>query len=159
GAALAEHPHVDALSFTGSTEVGKSIIRAASGNLKRVTLELGGKSPVVIFPDADLDRAIPVAARTIFSNSGQVSLANSRLYSHSSVFDRVVEGIADCARTIKVGAGTDPDSEMGPLVSEEQLDRVTGYLKSGVDEGARALTGGNRIARVGYFVEPTVLVD
>jgi phenylacetaldehyde dehydrogenase len=158
GAALAEHPDVDKISFTGSTEVGKSIIRAASGNLKRVTLELGGKSPVVIFPDADVDRAIAGAARTIFANSGQVCVANSRLYAHADVFDRVVEGIADRAKTIKVGPGVDPESEMGPLVSQEQLDRVSGLLKSGAEEGARTVTGGNRIDREGYFVQPTVIV-
>src|SRR6185437_4979949 len=138
GAALAEHPDVDKISFTGSTEVGKSIIRAASGNLKRVTLELGGKSPVVIFPDADLDRAIAGAARGIFSNSGQVCVANSRLHAHADVFDQVVEGIADRARAIKVGSGVDPESEMGPLVSLEQLERVSGFLESGIEEGARA---------------------
>jgi phenylacetaldehyde dehydrogenase len=159
GAALAEHPDVDKISFTGSTEVGKSIIRAASGNLKRVTLELGGKSPVVIFPDADLDRAIAGAARGIFANSGQVCVANSRLYAHSKVFDRVVEGLADRANTIRVGSGVDPDTEMGPLVSLEQLDRVSGLLEAGVEEGARTVTGGNRIDREGYFVQPTVIVD
>jgi phenylacetaldehyde dehydrogenase len=159
GAALAEHPDVDKISFTGSTEVGKSIIRAASGNLKRVTLELGGKSPVVIFPDADLDRAIAGAARGIFANSGQVCVANSRLYAHSKVFDRVVEGLADRANTIRVGSGIDPDSEMGPLVSLEQLDRVSGLLQAGVEEGARTVTGGNRLDREGYFVQPTVIVD
>jgi phenylacetaldehyde dehydrogenase len=158
GAALAEHPDVDKISFTGSTEVGKSIIRAASGNLKRVTLELGGKSPVVIFPDADLDRAIAGAARGIFANSGQVCVANSRLYAHSKVFDQVVEGIAERAKTIRVGSGIDPESEMGPLVSQEQLDRVSGLLRSGVEEGARTVTGGNRLDRDGYFVEPTVIV-
>jgi phenylacetaldehyde dehydrogenase len=159
GAALAEHPDVDKISFTGSTEVGKSIIRAASGNLKRVTLELGGKSPVVIFPDADLDRAIAGAARGIFANSGQVCVANSRLYAHTKVFDRVVEGLADRANTIRVGSGIDPDTEMGPLVSLEQLDRVSGLLQAGVEEGARTVTGGNRLDREGYFVQPTVIVD
>ena len=159
GAALAEHPDVDMLSFTGSTEVGKAIIRAAAGNLKRVMLELGGKSPVIIFPDADLDRAITGAARGIFANSGQVCVANSRLYAHSDVYDQVVDGIAAKAKALKVGPGTDPDTEMGPLVSQEQFERVTGYLESGVDEGARAVTGGGRLDRAGYFVEPTVLVD
>ncbi len=159
GAALAEHPDVDKISFTGSTEVGKSIIRAASGNLKRVTLELGGKSPVVIFPDADLDLAIAGAARGIFANSGQVCVANSRLYAHSDVFDQVVEGIAERANSIKVGPGIDPESEMGPLVSQEQLDRVSGLLQGGRDEGARTVTGGGRIDRAGYFVQPTVIVD
>ncbi len=159
GAALAEHPDVDKISFTGSTEVGKSIIRAASGNLKRVTLELGGKSPVVIFPDADLDKAIRGAANGIFANSGQVCVANSRLYAHRDVFDQVVEGIADRARKLQVGPGTDPASDIGPLVSQEQFDRVSGYLASGSEEGATTIAGGGRLDREGYFVEPTVLVN
>jgi phenylacetaldehyde dehydrogenase len=158
GAALVEHAGVDKISFTGSTEVGKAIVRAATGNLKRVTLELGGKSPVVIFPDADLDRAILGAANGIFGNSGQVCVANSRLYAHEAIFDDVVEGIAQRAREIKVGPGIDPSSEMGPLVSQEQLERVSGYLASGSEQGARTLTGGGRIDRAGYFVEPTVIV-
>jgi phenylacetaldehyde dehydrogenase len=159
GAALVEHPGVDKISFTGSTEVGKSIIRAASGNLKRVTLELGGKSPVVIFPDADIDKAIAGAARGIFSNSGQVCVANSRLYAHEEVFDRVVEGVADRAKSLNVGPGIDADSEMGPLVSQEQFDRVTGLLASGAREGARTVTGGSPLDRDGWFVQPTVLVN
>ena len=159
GAALVEHPLVDKISFTGSTEVGKSIVRAAAGTLKRVTLELGGKSPVVIFPDADLDAAIPAAAGGIFANSGQVCVANSRLYAHRDVFDDVVAGVAKHAESLAVGPGVDPASQMGPLVSQEQLDRVTGYLAGGVSDGARTVTGGGRIGDRGYFVEPTVLVD
>lgn len=159
GAALVEHPGVDKISFTGSTEVGKAIVRASAGTLKRVTLELGGKSPVVIFPDADLDRAIEGAAGSIFANSGQVCVANSRLYAHRTVFDQVVDGIADRARSIRVGAGTEPDTEMGPLVSQEQLDRVSGFLASGAGDGARFVTGGARMERDGYFVQPTVIVD
>src|SRR5262249_59149207 len=138
GAALVEHPLVDKISFTGSTEVGKSIIRASAGNLKRVTLELGGKSPVVIFPDADLDSAIDGAASGIFANSGQVCVANSRLYAHQAVFDQVVEGIADRARRLRVGPGIDADSELGPLVSQEQLEGGSGYLEAGVTGGAAA---------------------
>jgi phenylacetaldehyde dehydrogenase len=159
GAALVDHPDVDKISFTGSTEVGKSIIRAAASNLKRVTLELGGKSPVVIFPDADIERAIDGAASGIFANSGQVCVANSRLYAHREVFDQVVEGITRRARSLKVGPGTDPDTEMGPLVSQEQLDRVSGLLASGERDGARTVVGGGRLPRDGYFVEPTVIVD
>jgi phenylacetaldehyde dehydrogenase len=157
GAALVEHPGVDKISFTGSTEVGKSIIRAASGNLKRVTLELGGKSPVVIFPDADIDKAIAGAARGIFNNSGQVCVANSRLYAHDDVFERVVEGLAERAKALNVGPGTDPESDMGPLVSQEQFDRVSSMLASGAREGATTVTGGAAIDREGYFVQPTVL--
>jgi phenylacetaldehyde dehydrogenase len=159
GAALVDHMDVDMVSFTGSTEVGKSIVRAATGNLKRVMLELGGKSPIVIFPDADLEKAVKVAARGIFSNSGQVCVANSRLYAHSSVFQDVVDGIAERARNIKVGPGTDPDTEMGPLVSSEQFERVTGYLRSGAEDGVKFVAGGNPIDRGGYFVEPTVMVN
>jgi phenylacetaldehyde dehydrogenase len=158
GAAIAEHPGVDKVSFTGSTDVGKSVVRAASGNLKRLTLELGGKSPVVIFPDADLEQAIAAAARRIFFNAGQVCVANSRLYAHAAVFDEVVAGLVEQARAIKVGPGIEPDTQMGPLVSQEQLERVSGMLAGGAADGARALTGGGRIDRAGYFVEPTVLV-
>ena len=159
GAALVDHPGVDMVSFTGSTDVGKSIVRGSTGNLKRVMLELGGKSPIIIFPDADLEKAVQVASRGIFANSGQVCVANSRLYAHSDVFQDVVDGIAERARTIKVGSGVDPETEMGPLVSAEQFERVTGYLRSGADDGVQFVAGGNAIDRAGYFVEPTVMVN
>jgi len=159
GAALAAHPDVDKVAFTGSTEVGKLILQAAAGNLKKVSLELGGKSPNVVFKDADLDQAIPGAASAIFFNHGQCCCAGSRLYVEQSVFDKVTEGIAEQAQKIKVGSGLDPVTEMGPLVSDEQLSRVCGYLESGAAEGARALVGGKKIGDSGYFVEPTVLVD
>ena len=139
GAALAAHPDVDKVAFTGSTEVGKLIVQAAAGNLKKVSLELGGKSPNVVFKDADLDTAIPGAASAIFFNHGQCCCAGSRLYRREIVFDRVVEGVADNAKKIKVGPGLEPDTQMGPLVSEEQLNRVCGYLESGFSEGAKAL--------------------
>jgi phenylacetaldehyde dehydrogenase len=158
GAALAAHEEVDKISFTGSTEVGRKIVAASAGNFKRVTLELGGKSPIVIFPDADIDQAIEGAAFGIFQTSGQVCGASSRLYAHEKVFDRVVEGVAQKARELKVGPGLDPDTEMGPLVSAEQLAKVTGLIESGLSEGAEAVTGGGQIHRAGYFVEPTVLV-
>jgi acyl-CoA reductase-like NAD-dependent aldehyde dehydrogenase len=157
GAALAEHPGVDKISFTGSTQVGKSIVRASTGNLKRVALELGGKSPVVIFEDADLEKAIPAAAAGIFGNSGQVCAAGSRLFVHEKIADRVIDGIAERARTLKVGAGLAAGTEMGPLVSNEQLERVLGYIASGAGEGAEIAAGGKRIDGQGYFVEPTVL--
>jgi phenylacetaldehyde dehydrogenase len=159
GAAIAAHPDVDKVAFTGSTEVGKLIVNAATGNLKKVSLELGGKSPNVVFNDADLDLAVKGAASAIFFNHGQCCAAGSRLYVEQDVFDRVVEGVAEQARAIKVGPGLDPSSDMGPLVSEEQLNRVCGYIESGAAEGARALAGGNRVGDKGYFVEPTVLVD
>jgi phenylacetaldehyde dehydrogenase len=159
GAALAAHPHVDKVAFTGSTEVGKLIVQAAVGNLKKVTLELGGKSPNVVLADADLDIAIPGAAHAIFFNHGQVCTAGSRLYVEERVFDRVVEGVSDIARKLRLGPGSDPSTQMGPLVSEEQRRRVCGYLRAGVAEGARATAGGQPVDRPGYFVEPTVLVD
>src|SRR5689334_3646011 len=159
GAALAAHPDVDKIAFTGSTEVGKLIVHAAAGNLKKVSLELGGKSPNVVFKDADLDTAIAGSASAIFFNHGQCCCAGSRLYVEKSIYDRVVEGVAEHAKKIKVGSGLEPDTQMGPLVSEEQLNRVCGYLESGLSEGAKAITGGHKAGDRGYFVEPTVLVD
>jgi phenylacetaldehyde dehydrogenase len=159
GAALAAHPDVDKIAFTGSTEVGKLIVHAATGNLKRVSLELGGKSPNVVYKDADLDAAIPGAASAIFFNQGQCCCAGSRLYVEKSVFDRVVEGVAEQAKKITLGSGLDPETQMGPLVSEEQLSRVCGYLEAGLSEGAKAIAGGHKKGDKGYFVEPTVLVN
>ena len=159
GAALAAHPDVDKIAFTGSTEVGKLIVHAAAGNLKKVSLELGGKSPNVVFKDADLDAAIPGSASAIFFNHGQCCCAGSRLYVEKAVFDRVVEGVAEEAKKIRVGSGLEPDTEMGPLVSEEQLNRVCSYLESGFSEGAKAVVGGHKKGDKGYFVEPTVLVN
>ena len=156
GAAITEHPGVDKVSFTGSTDVGKIILGAARGNLKRVTLELGGKSPVIVFPDADMERTIEGAARCIFFNTGQVCAAGSRLYVHRKVFDRVVEGMAQRAEKLKIGAGVEPDTELGPVVSQEQVERVSAYLQAGAKAGARAVTGGARIDRAGYFVQPTI---
>jgi phenylacetaldehyde dehydrogenase len=159
GAALAAHPDVDKVAFTGSTEVGKLIIQASAGNLKKVSLELGGKSPNVILDDADLDTAIPGAASAIFFNHGQCCCAGSRLFVDKKVFDKVVDGMAQSAEKIRVRPGFDPECDMGPLVSEEQLNRVVGYLDSGKKDGAKALAGGDRHGDKGYFVKPTVLVD
>jgi phenylacetaldehyde dehydrogenase len=159
GAALAAHPGVDKVAFTGSTEVGKLIVQAAAGNLKKVSLELGGKSPNVVFKDADLDVAIAGAASAIFFNHGQCCCAGSRLLVEKDIFDQVVDGVSAAASKIKLGPGMDPGTEMGPLVSEEQLHRVCGYLDSGVKEGARTVVGGKRSGDRGYFVEPTVLVN
>jgi phenylacetaldehyde dehydrogenase len=147
------------VAFTGSTEVGKLIVKAAVGNLKKVSLELGGKSPAIVFPDADLERAIPGAANAIFFNHGQCCCAGSRLYVHKSVFDKVIEGVAAIAEKVKVGPGLDPTTEMGPLVSDEQLARVTGYIEAGRQEGAKIVTGGRQFGEHGYFVAPTVLTD
>lgn len=160
GAALAAHDDVDKIAFTGSTEVGKIIVRAAADNLKKVTLELGGKSPTVVFKDvSDVDAAIQGAANAIFFNHGQCCCAGSRLYVEKAIFDRVVEGVAERAANIKLGAGIDPATEMGPLVSEEQLNRVSGYIDSGREQGAKVLSGGQRASDRGYFVTPTVFTD
>ena len=157
GAPLAAHDLVDKVAFTGSTEVGKLIAKAATGNLKKVTLELGGKSPAIIFPDADMDAAIAGAASAIFFNQGQCCCAGSRLFAHESVFDRVVAGMSDIAQNIRMGPGLDPLTECGPLVSEEQFDRVTGFLNSGREQGAKFGGGQGRHGDRGYFVKPTVL--
>ena len=159
GAALAAHPGVDKVAFTGSTEVGKLIVQAAARDLKHVSLELGGKSPNIILEDADLDVAIPGAASAIFFNHGQCCCAGSRLYVHERIYDKVVAGVADQAKSIKLGSGLDPTTQMGPMVSEIQRDRVCGYLEAGKNEGAKALTGGKAREGAGYFVEPTVFVD
>jgi phenylacetaldehyde dehydrogenase len=159
GAALAAHPDVDKVAFTGSTEVGKLIVQASAGNLKKVSLELGGKSPNIVFGDADVDLAISGAASAIFFNHGQCCCAGSRLLVHKKIFDSVVEGVAAQAKKINVSAGFDPSCEMGPLVSDEQLNRVLGFLESGEKDGAKAIVGGKRYGDKGYFVEPTVLVN
>jgi phenylacetaldehyde dehydrogenase len=159
GAPLAAHPDVDKIAFTGSTEVGKLIVKASAGNLKKVSLELGGKSPAIIFPDADLERAIPGTASAIFFNQGQCCCAGSRLYVHESVYDKVLQGVSDIAGGIHMGAGIDPNTQMGPLVSEEQFDKVTGYIDSGLKEGAKIAAGGKRHGDRGYFVQPTVLTN
>jgi phenylacetaldehyde dehydrogenase len=161
GAALVAHPGVDKIAFTGSTEVGKLIVKAAAGNLKKVSLELGGKSPHIVFPDADLDAAAAAVASGIFFNQGQTCTAGSRLYAHVNCFDRVVEAVSAAARKLRVGDGLLPTSDLGPLVSQEQWDRVNGYVGIGREEGARVLTGGGRPAGLerGFFFEPTVFVD
>jgi phenylacetaldehyde dehydrogenase len=157
GAALAAHDSVDKVAFTGSTEVGRLIVRAAAGNLKKVTLELGGKSPQVLYKDADMDVAIPGAANGIFFNQGQCCNAGSRLYIERDVFDDVVQGISDEAKKIRLGPGLDAETQMGPLISAEQHEKVLGYMASGLDAGALAPAGGGRAGERGYFVQPTVL--
>jgi phenylacetaldehyde dehydrogenase len=157
GAALAAHPGVDKIAFTGSTEVGRAIVRAAAGNLKKVSLELGGKSPVVVFPDADLEQVIPGAARACFFLQGQNCMAGTRLFVHQKVHDRVVEGVAAIATAMKLGPGLDPTSEFGPLISAKQRERVAGFVEAGRREGAEIACGGGSPSRPGYFFEPTVL--
>ena len=160
GAALAAHDDVDKVAFTGSTEVGKMIVNAAAGNLKKVTLELGGKSPNIIFKDTDdLEATIAGAASAIFFNHGQCCCAGSRLYVEKDIFDDVVQGVSAAADAIKLGPGLAADTEMGPLVSDEQLERVTGYMNAGQEAGAKCVTGGTRRGDSGYFVSPTVITD
>ena len=159
GQAIVDHPGVDKISFTGSTLVGKLILGSAAGNLKRVALELGGKSPVFIFADADLDRAIDAAARGIFGNTGQVCAAGSRLFVHRTVADRVIDGIVQRARQLRVAPGLSPDSEIGPVISARQRERVMGYINSGRAEGAEVAAGGQVVEGEGFFVQPTVLVN
>jgi phenylacetaldehyde dehydrogenase len=160
GQLLAEHPDVDKVSFTGSTEVGKKIIDAAKGNLKKVSLELGGKSPVIVFEDADLDEAIAGAAQAIFAGAGQVCVAGSRLYVQDSVYDQVVDGIAEIAKTMRVGPATEEGMDMGPLISRAQLESVCQFIQSGKEQGARLVAGGERLNEGGgYFLQPTVFAD
>ena len=157
GAPLAAHPDVDKVAFTGSTEVGKLITKAAAGNLKKVSLELGGKSPTIVFPDADIDGAIAGAASAIFFNHGQCCCAGSRLFVHEKIFDKVTEGIAKIAGNIKVGPGMDAATEMGPLVSDEQFQKVSGYIESGKSDGGEIVAGGKYDnSSGGHFVHPTV---
>ncbi len=159
GAAIVAHPDVDKIAFTGSTVVGKLIGRQVVDTMKRVTLELGGKSPVIVFADADIDQAIAGAANAIFFNQGQVCTAGSRLYVHASIFDKVVAGVAAIAKSLKIGAGSAPDSQLGPLVSQVQMERVLGYIAKGVAEGGQVVTGGKRHGNTGFFVEPTVFTN
>lgn len=159
GATLAAHPGVDKITFTGSTEVGRLIVRAAAGNLKKVTIELGGKSPAIVLDDADLESAIPGAASAIFFNQGQVCCAGSRLYVARRHFDRVVEGVAVQGAALKLGPSLDASAQLGPLVSSAQRERVMKYVDDGISGGARTVTGGHALPTAGYYVEPTVFVD
>jgi phenylacetaldehyde dehydrogenase len=156
GAALAGHDDVNKIAFTGSTEVGKIILKQATSNLKKVTLELGGKSPVVVFPDADIERVIPGAARAAFFLQGQNCMAGTRLFAHEDIYDQVVEGVAAMANGFKIGPGLAPDTEMGPLISAEQRETVMGYIEAGKSSGADLVCGGEALAGKGYFVQPTL---
>ncbi|MEU6262310.1 aldehyde dehydrogenase family protein [Saccharopolyspora shandongensis] len=159
GAAIAAHDDVDKVAFTGSTEVGKKIVAAAQGNLKKVSLELGGKSPNVVFADADFETAVPGSLNAWLFNHGQCCVAGTRLFVEDAIFDEFTAAVAEAASQVKIGPGLDPATQLGPLVSQEQFDRVTGYVEAGLSAGARALTGGKRWGESGFFVEPTVLVD
>ncbi|WP_024795913.1 aldehyde dehydrogenase family protein [Tomitella biformata] len=159
GAALSGHLDVDKIAFTGSTEVGKKIVDASKGNLKRVSLELGGKSPNIVFADADFDAAVEGSLNAWLFNHGQSCVAGTRLFVEDTIFEKFTQAVADAASQVKIGPGLDPTTQLGPLVSQEQFDKVTGYMAAGIADGARALTGGGRWGEVGYFVEPTVFVD
>ena len=159
GDRMVKHPDVDKVAFTGSTEIGKLINRNATDTLKRVTLELGGKSPVVVMPDVDVSVAAPGAAGAIFFNSGQVCIAGSRLYAHRSIFDQVIEGVAQASAFWAPRPSLDPAGHTGPLVSKEQFDRVMGYIEAGKRDGASVAVGGDAPAANGYYVNPTVLVN
>ncbi|MFS0850324.1 aldehyde dehydrogenase [Novosphingobium panipatense] len=159
GAALAGHPDVDKVAFTGSTATGRAILDASKGNLKRVSLELGGKSPVILMGDADLELAIPGAANAIFFNAGQVCVAGSRAYVHASIYDQVVEGLASYAGGLSLGHGLDPATQMGPLVNARQAERVSGFISAARDEGAAIVAGGERLGPAGTFISPTVVAD
>ena len=159
GAAITAHPDVEKVAFTGSTEVGKEIVRASAGNLKKVMLELGGKSPVLIYDDADLNMAIMMAAMGIFVHSGQGCVCGSRIFVQRGVYDQVLEGIAGVANSLKLGGPKEEGSMIGPLISHKQLTRVMGYIDEGKSDGVEVVAGGHRLDRKGYFVHPTVLTN
>src|SRR5271154_5648135 len=156
GSSIAEHPDIDKVAFTGSTEVGKLILQASAGNLKRVSLELGGKSPNIIFRDSDLDAAVQSATRGVFFNSGQVCTAGTRIFIEQGIYEEFVERLVKHSESMTVGDPLDPNTRMGPLVSKEQHDRVKGYLKTGKAEGATAKAGGEVVSGAGYYVRPTI---
>ncbi|RVD57501.1 aldehyde dehydrogenase family protein [Mesorhizobium sp. M2D.F.Ca.ET.185.01.1.1] len=163
GARLVEHPAVDKIAFTGSHVTGQWIMKASAPTMKRLTMELGGKSPNIVFADANLHKAIPGAAQAIFNNSGQICSAGSRLFVERSVYDQVVDGVAEYGKNLTIGNGLHPSTQIGPLVSMKQLDRVCGFFESGIREGARLVSGGCRLMdgelSRGNFVAPTVFAD
>jgi aldehyde dehydrogenase (NAD+) len=159
GAALVNHADVDKVTFTGSPAVGRQILRGAAGNLKRVTLELGGKSANIIFADANLDAAVKAASAGIFFNTGQVCSAGSRILAQDAIYDEVVERLRERAQAVRVGNPRDRATTMGPLVSAVQMKRVQDYIEIGQQEGARLITGGTRVGERGYFLKPTVFAD
>lgn len=159
GSALVEHPDVDKVAFTGSTAVGKTIMRQAAGTIKKISLELGGKSPNIILPDADMSKAIPGALMGIMFNQGQVCCAGSRLFIQKKSYDNVVADLASLAQKIKQGAGIDPTIQMGPLVSQDQLETVSSYIEKGREEGAEVVAGGVYGHGDGYFVAPTIFAN
>lgn len=163
GQAIAEHDQIDKVAFTGGTETGRKIMQASLGNLKKVTLELGGKSPNIVFADADFETAVDYALYGIFCNQGQVCSAGSRLLLEESIYDAFIDVLKERTKEIQVGPGLDSESQMGPVVSEIQMNKVLDYIEIGKKEGATLLVGGNRIVdnglENGYFIEPTIFVD
>ncbi|GLY11873.1 aldehyde dehydrogenase family protein [Pseudobacillus badius] len=158
GQALAEHPDVNKLAFTGSTAVGKHLMKQAADTMKRLTLELGGKSPNIILPDADLSKAIPGVFTGIMFNQGEVCSAGSRVYVHKSQYEEVISGMVALAKEVKLGNGLDEETTMGPLVSKKQQDRVFEYINIGIKEGAKLAAGGGK-REEGFFIEPTIFTD
>jgi phenylacetaldehyde dehydrogenase len=159
GAALASHPHVDKISFTGSTATGKRIVQAALGNLKKVSLELGGKSPVVVMPDADLALAVPGVALATFFLQGQNCMAGTRIFAHEAIHDALVEGVAAFASGMKLGHGLDPATFQGPMISDAHSAKVMGYIEAGKQAGATLVCGGEKLDRPGNFIRPTIFAD
>ena len=160
GQALISHPDVDKVAFTGSTAVGKHILRESANDLKRVSLELGGKSPTIVMPDADLEQAIPGAAMSIFFNSGQICFAGSRLLVHKDIYDTVLAGVSEVARSLPIGDGMNQETMIGPVISEQQRLRIMNYIDIGISEGSEVVTGGGNGGQdKGFFVEPTILAN
>ncbi|MBO0998002.1 aldehyde dehydrogenase family protein [Bacillus sp. SD075] len=163
GQAIAEHEEIDKVAFTGGTATGRKIMEASLGNLKKVTLELGGKSPNIVFADSDFETAVDYALYGIFCNQGQVCSAGSRLLLEESIYDQFIASLTAKAKKIKVGSGSDESSQMGPIVSEAHMNKILSYIQIGKEEGAKIIVGGNRMKEAGldkgYFVEPTIFVD
>jgi phenylacetaldehyde dehydrogenase len=157
GQALAEHPDVDKVSFTGSTATGRQLIAASAGNFKRLSLELGGKSPVIVLDDVDLELAVPAILNGIMGNSGQACVAGSRLYAQRAIYDKLIQALSDAASKLVIGNGLDEGTQMGPVISQKQFDSIMGYIASGVSEGAEVTNGGKRYGETGFFIEPTIL--
>jgi acyl-CoA reductase-like NAD-dependent aldehyde dehydrogenase len=164
GEAISSHPHIDKVQITGSTEVGRQIIRNSAVNIKRISLELGSKAPNCIFADADLDKAIPGAFRAAFGNTGQSCVAGCRLYVESPIYDTVVSGLIDLAHKARIGHAMDLETELGPIVDRNQYDTIIGYIQSGLESGAKMIYGGERVTPPavpagGYYLPPTIFKD
>ncbi len=163
GARLAAHPDVNKVVFTGSTATGQTIARAGVDNLKRITLELGGKSPMIICKDADIAKAIPVAAMAVYAHSGQICIAGSRLFVAREIQDEFIQGLSEFAKSLKIGHGLDADTDLGPLINAQQTSKVEAYIASGQEEGARLITGGGRPSGDPYdggnFLRPAIFAD